>query len=339
MITQKLILGTYTTGKDTEYLKVASVQFPGDNYDQDDGDEVNTQIQIEKQFPHDTEVNKARYQPQNPTIVATGSANGNVHLYDISKDEESGLRATLSSHKEDVWGISWNPSVANQFVTSDNLTVALWDATQVSGKGSPTKVYTDLKESITDVDFHHKNPYLFGGSSDKMTVNLYDTRQDKATESVELHDDPINSLAFSPFSEFMFATASTDRSVAIWDTRNLKHRLHSLIAHEDSITNVQWSPHVDGVLASAGVDRRVILWDICKIGEEQTPEDAEDGAPELLYMHGGHTGVVNDFGFNPLNKWYLGSVSDDNIGQIWRPSESIVGKSTTVDEIHDRELE
>ena len=26
-----------------------------------------------------------------------------------------------------------------------------------------------------------------------------------------------------------------------------------------------------------------------KIGEEQSPEDAEDGPPELLFIHGGHT--------------------------------------------------
>lgn len=32
-----------------------------------------------------------------------------------------------------------------------------------------------------------------------------------------------------------------------------------------------------------------MMWDLSRIGEEQTPEDAEDGPPELLFVHGGHT--------------------------------------------------
>lgn len=45
---------------------------------------------------------------------------------------------------------------------------------------------------------------------------------------------------------------------------------------------VQWSPHNETILASSGTDRRLNVWDLSKIGEEQSPEDAEDGPPELL---------------------------------------------------------
>jgi WD40 repeat protein len=45
---------------------------------------------------------------------------------------------------------------------------------------------------------------------------------------------------------------------------------------------LSWSPHHDAILGSASSDRRVNIWDLTKIGEEQTPEDAEDGPPELL---------------------------------------------------------
>lgn len=50
--------------------------------------------------------------------------------------------------------------------------------------------------------------------------------------------------------------------------------------------NLEWSPHAETVFASASNDKRVCLWDISRIGEEQTPEDAEDGPPELMFMHG-----------------------------------------------------
>ena len=44
---------------------------------------------------------------------------------------------------------------------------------------------------------------------------------------------------------------------------------------------------------SSGTDRRLHVWDLSKIGEEQTAEDAEDGPPELLFIHGGHTAKIS----------------------------------------------
>jgi histone-binding protein RBBP4 len=92
----------------------------------------------------------------------------------------------------------------------------------------------------------------------------------------------VNCLSFSPFSEFLLITGSSDRTVALWDLRNLKTKLHSLEAHTDDILQVAWSPHHETILASASVDRRVNIWDLSRIGDEQSPEDAEDGPPELL---------------------------------------------------------
>ena len=48
------------------------------------------------------------------------------------------------------------------------------------------------------------------------------------------------------------------------------------------LPQVQWSPHNETILASSGSDRRLHVWDLSKIGEEQSPEDAEDGPPELV---------------------------------------------------------
>ncbi len=78
---------------------------------------------------------------------------------------------------------------------------------------------------------------------------------------------------------------------------------------------VQWSPHNETILASSGTDRRLHVWDLSKIGEEQSAEDAEDGPPELLFIHGGHTAKISDFSWNPNDPWVICSVSEDNIMQ------------------------
>lgn len=56
---------------------------------------------------------------------------------------------------------------------------------------------------------------------------------------------------------------------------------------------------------------------------EQSEEDAEDGPPELLFLHGGHTAKVSDFSWNAKDEWTIASVSEDNILQVWNMAEEI----------------
>jgi WD40 repeat protein len=57
----------------------------------------------------------------------------------------------------------------------------------------------------------------------------------------------------------------------------------------------------------------------------QTPEDAEDGPPELLFIHGGHTAKISDFAWNQQDDWVVASVAEDNILQIWSPAGGWAG--------------
>ncbi len=65
------------------------------------------------------------------------------------------------------------------------------------------------------------------------------------------------------------------------------------------------------------------VWDLSRIGDEQSQEDAEDGPPELLFVHGGHTAKISDFSWNPNDPWVLASVAEDNIVQVWQMAENI----------------
>ena len=50
-------------------------------------------------------------------------------------------------------------------------------------------------------------------------------------------------------------------------------------------------------------------------------EDAEDGPPEIVFVHGGHTSTISEFAWCPdadeKNDWMLCSVAEDNIMQVW----------------------
>ena len=164
-------------------------------------------------------------------------------------------------------------------------------------------------------------------------LTLHAPRQ--AKHVVDAHTKEINCLAFNPFSEFLLATGSADNTVALWDLRSLKTKLHSLEGHTEEIYQVQWSPHNETVLASASLDRRLNMWDLSKIGKEQNPEDAEDGPPELLFIHGGHTAKIADFSWNPNDPWVIGSVGEDNIIQVWQVAENIYADEDGEDDGED----
>lgn len=45
-----------------------------------------------------------------------------------------------------------------------------------------------------------------------------------------------------------------------------------------------------------------------------------------LFMHGGHTNHLADFSWNPNEPWLVASAAEDNLLQVWKVAESIVGK-------------
>lgn len=293
-----------------------------------------------KKYIHEGEVNRARAMPQDNSIVATASNTGTVYLYKIDdtlQESDGTFYEKLNHHTENGYGLSWNRFSKGTLLTgSDDTTVAIWDINHAS---APKTVVKDSEDIVNDVAWQNvNNEHLFGVASEDKNFYFYDLRSGTSPSlKHDIHENPINSLVFSPKSQYLFATGSSDKTIVLSDLRYIKKRLHTLIGHSEAVTSLHWSPFDDRVLASSGGDRRAILWDMSKIGEEQSQEDAEDGAPELLFMHGGHTSGINDFAWSSNHEWMLASVSDDNIVQVWQPTLGVVGRAAH--EVSNSDLE
>ncbi|KPP64096.1 histone-binding protein RBBP7-like [Scleropages formosus] len=312
----RLVLGTHTSDEQN-HLVIASVQIPNDDaqfdashYDSEKGEfggfgSVSGKIEIEIKINHEGEVNRARYMPQNPCIIATKTPTSDV----LTPAESAVLTC--------VCGVT------------RRRTICLWDISGVPKEGKivdAKTIFTGHTAVVEDVSWHLLHESLFGSVADDQKLMIWDTRSNntaKPSHSVDAHTAEVNCLSFNPYSEFILATGSADKTVALWDLRNLKLKLHSFESHKDEIFQVQWSPHNETILASSGTDRRLNVWDLSKIGEEQSAEDAEDGPPELLFIHGGHTAKISDFSWNPNEPWVICSVSEDNIMQVWQMAENI----------------
>ncbi|KAK3679883.1 Histone acetyltransferase type B subunit 2 [Recurvomyces mirabilis] len=357
MRTHRLILGTHTsdTPGHNDYLQIGHFELPNpppaniadynaqtEELGGHGASKEQIKFTIVQKIQHPGEVNKARYQPQNPEIIATWAKDGNVYVWDRTKHSavpSGGIKpqATLAGHTKEGFALEWNPHVAGQLLSGSNDgTVNLWDLkndfTLDTKTIKPKTTYTHHSATVNDIQYHPTfAENLFGSVSDDMTFKLMDMRcKDTARPAIDFvnaHTDAINSLAFHPTLDKLFATGSADQTIGVFDLRFADHgKIHSLEGHKDVITKIDWHPTDPAILASSSDDRRIIFWDLSRAGMEQTPEDAEDGPPEMLFMHGGHTNRVSDFSWNKNDPWVMCSAAEDNLIEVWRASRHLVEK-------------
>lgn len=140
---------------------------------------------------------------------------------------------------------------------------------------------------------------------------------------IEGHKAEVNSVAFNLHDVNILASGSSDKTAGLWDVRVMDKRLHSFEYHQDQVFNVAWAPHCSNILATSSADRRLCLWNLNAIGQEQEADDAEDGPPEMLFLHAGHTDKIVDIAWNANDPWVIASVADDNVLQVWQPAAAV----------------
>ena len=86
-------------------------------------------------IPHEGDVNRARYMPQNPDLIATKTVSGEVHVFDRTKHPlqptGSNIKArpdiVLRGHEKEGYGLSWNPNVQGHLISgADDYLVCYW---------------------------------------------------------------------------------------------------------------------------------------------------------------------------------------------------------------------
>ncbi|PIN09338.1 hypothetical protein CDL12_18078 [Handroanthus impetiginosus] len=229
-----MILGTHALGDDRNYLIIAQVGLPLQDTEnlagqQDDErsefgviERAEGKVQFIQQITHDGEVNRARYMPQNPFIIATRTVNIEVYVFDCRKhpsepslDGACSPDLRLRGHSAEGCGLSWSQFRLGHLLSSSNdAQICLWD-TNVTPKNKALdamQIFKICECTVEDVAWHQSCQYLFGSAGDDHSLHLWDLRSRSVSKpilSVVAHQSEVNSLAFNPINEWLIGVLQT----------------------------------------------------------------------------------------------------------------------------------
>ncbi|KAI5179332.1 histone-binding protein RBBP4 [Pancytospora epiphaga] len=312
---QKLLMTTFTSGKETEHLLFAQATFP-DMVDEDSLQNADIKFKFNQSIPIPSDVNRARMSPHAVNVIACRTSAPDVLIYDYTKHSSAnsalGPDASLSGHKTGGFALDWNPNQFGELASGgEDKLVNIFDI----NKGV-IATFSKHESIVNDVSYSRFNPKVLSSVSDDMKLVIHDLRGEGTSTVLEkAHFSVIDTCAFSPHRAELLVTGAADNTLKVWDVRNTIAPAFLLRGHKDPMNKVAWSPHYESILASAGKDRRVILWDLNKSDYVGDMESSE-----ILFIHGGHTDVVDDFDWNPTEPLEIASVSADGMLHIWKIS-------------------
>lgn len=333
-ISVRLVVGTNTSGRDTDYLRLVQLELPstlapdfasfavGDSIPIPMNGDGTDLFSILNSWKHPGEVNKLKVSPLGDKVV-TFDNQGTVHLYNL-KDETP---VDYAFHSAEGYALDWVSET--EFLSGANDSkIALWD---VANTTAPVKQFNSHSAVINDLSYSAAAKVLFGSVADDFSTQIHDIRAPEESPVIKINNSHIqNSIAFHPLLSSLFATGGKDNVVNLYDARNTREPIRKLFGHNDSVVGLMWDKSADPTyLYSWGLDKRVITWDLSKLSEEVTypTSDASESKrrtrvfedPCFAFVHGGHTNRINDVSVHAQIQNLFASAGDDNLLEIYKP--------------------
>jgi len=235
--------------------------------------------------------------------VITAEGDGTVGLWDVAGNTISDFKA----HAESVVSVGLNPDETRLLTAAFKGEVKIWEWGSMKLLHSFHSGADELRAAAFSPDGEIIATAASGHewaptSPSNSTIRLWNRATLEPTLTLEGHERPLMSIAFSPRGTTL-VSASHDHTARLWDVKTGR-QLAVLASHVSRLNAVSFSP--DGSrLATAGADRVVKLW--------------RTGSKADAVTLPGHVDQVMCVGFSPDGKW-LASGARDGTVLLHRPS-------------------
>lgn len=349
LVYQRLLLGTFTLGQGVDTVSIWQLPYYRDfrenlNVDQLDYNAEKHEFELPavsknklrniQSINHWGDVNKLRYMPQNPDVIASSNNMGNLSVYNRTKHSniktlgneneinEPQLRLVNKAKpsNEDIFAFDWNKQ-AEGVITSGSMDgiINIYDILSGYNSKDDTSIdvikYYDTGVGINDIEWVPTHNTVFLSADDSGSLKLFDTRSGSSGPVAEHNTGTAcNSLSINHNGRSV-ASGHSEGSANIFDLRSMSQgSIFNFHPHTDSITQVRWHPKFASILGSSSTDKLVKLHDLGR-------SEQKDG---LLFSHEGHMLGVNDFDWSLHEDWMVASVADDNSLHIWKPAHNVL---------------
>ncbi|XP_045472959.1 DDB1- and CUL4-associated factor 10 [Harmonia axyridis] len=139
-----------------------------------------------------------------------------------------------------------------------------FDQFNVQPKPTTTRKYG----GVFNLEFSQDGRLLVAACEEK-SVLLYDAATQKCFKTItEAHSNCVNCVRF--LDAHTFATCSDDKTIKLWDLRNLRKETRSLYGHSNWVKNIEYSKS-ENLLVTSAFDGSIYTWDIKGDSEYNTP--------------------------------------------------------------------